>query len=341
MSVSRARSPSRPSWWVSPKAHGSAFLRVRSGACSPAPHRHDVTGVGRVGFDLGAQPTDVDVDQATVAEVTVAPDPFEEDLAAEHPTRARRQLDEQAELGLGEVHLVAVAQHHALVGDDLEVAELEVGDGRIGGAGPPQQGPDAGRELLGGERLGEVVVGAGLEPGHHVVGVGPGGDHDDRDVAVAADRPADLEAVDAREHDVDQHDVGGVAVERVEGVLAVVGLLDGPALVLEGHLDRGADAFVVFDGQDAGTHRPIVPDRGPEMADTRQMSVESRQASSRAPVGVGSSSARRAGSSSAGGAATTDEAGRRAAVRGRCTTAPASRAISAPAAMSHGARPSS
>ncbi len=63
------------------------------------------------------------------------------------------------------------------------------------------------------------------------------------------------------QHDVDQHDVGRVAVERLEGVLAVVGLLDDPALVLEGHLDRGADAFVVFDGQDAGSHRPMVPDR--------------------------------------------------------------------------------
>ena len=33
-----------------------------------------------------------------------------------------------------------------------------------------------------------------------------------------------------------------------------VGLLDHPALVLEGHLDGRADALVVFDGQDAGAH---------------------------------------------------------------------------------------
>ena len=52
------------------------------------------------------------------------------------------------------------------------------------GAGPPQQGPDAGRQLLGHERLGDVVVGPGLEAGHHVVGVGAGRDHDDGNRAV-------------------------------------------------------------------------------------------------------------------------------------------------------------
>ena len=48
------------------------------------------------------------------------------------------------------------------------------------GPGPAQQGADAGRQLLRRERLGEVVVGARLEAGHHVVGVGAGRDHHDR-----------------------------------------------------------------------------------------------------------------------------------------------------------------
>ena len=41
-----------------------------------------MAGVGGVGLDLGAQPADVDVDQAAVTEVAVAPDPLEEHLAA-------------------------------------------------------------------------------------------------------------------------------------------------------------------------------------------------------------------------------------------------------------------
>ena len=46
----------------------------------------------------------------------------------------------------------------------------------------------------------------------------------------------------------------GWRLNALERVLAGVGLVDVPALVLEGQLDRGADALVVLDGQDAGSH---------------------------------------------------------------------------------------
>ena len=45
----------------------------------------------------------------------------------------------------------------------------------------------------------------------------------------------------------------------------LAGLLDGPALVLERHLDGGADALVVLDGQDAGSHSQSVPYPGVPM----------------------------------------------------------------------------
>ncbi len=125
-----------------------------------------------------------------------------------------------------------------------------MGAARVAGPHPAEQRPDAGRQLLGGERLGQVVVGTRLEARHDVVGVGAGRDHDDRDVGHPADGAADVEAVDAGQHDVDQHDVGRLALEGVERLLAGVGLLDRPALVLERQLDRGADALVVLDQQD-------------------------------------------------------------------------------------------
>jgi hypothetical protein len=69
-----------------------------------------------------------------------------------------------------------------------------------------------------------------------------------------SDRPAQLEAVDAGEHDVDQHHVGRVPLERLDRVLPGGRRFDRPALVLEGELQCAADPLVVFDCQDARTH---------------------------------------------------------------------------------------
>ena len=138
------------------------------------------------------------VDEPAVTEVVVAPHLVEQALPAEHPAGVLGELAQQPELGLGEVQLGPGAQHLALVGDDLEIAEHQPGVRRADRADAPQQGPDASGELLRRERLGEVVVGACLETGDDVVGVVAGGDHDDRYVTVTAQGAAQLEAVDAR-----------------------------------------------------------------------------------------------------------------------------------------------
>ena len=143
---------------------------------------------------------------------------------------------------------------------------------RVGGRGranAAQQRSDTSRQLFGRERLGEVVVGACLEAGDDVVGVVAGGHHDDRYVARASDGAAQLEAVDARQHDVDQHDVGRHQAEQLDRLLAALGLVDRPALVLEGQLDGGTDAFVVLDGQDARTHVTHDAANGPRIASNR------------------------------------------------------------------------
>ena len=86
--------------------------------------------------------------------------------------------------------------------------------------GPTQRRPDAGDELRHLERLLDVVVGAGLEPDHDVDRVGPGGQHHDRDGRRPADRPADLEAVEPRQHDVEQDEVERLRREPVQALAA-------------------------------------------------------------------------------------------------------------------------
>ncbi len=61
-----------------------------------------------------------------------------------------------------------------------------------------------------GDRLGEEIVGARLQPAHAVGGLIERGHHDHRDVVgyrVGLELAADLEAVHVRHHDVEQHDV--------------------------------------------------------------------------------------------------------------------------------------
>ena len=90
-------------------------------------------------------------------------------------------------------------------------------------AGAPQHRADAAAQLGQTERLGDVVVGARLEPQHRV-GLGvERGEHDDRHhVAAAAQRAADLVAVGAgAERDVEQHDVEAVGAGAVDRGAAV------------------------------------------------------------------------------------------------------------------------
>ena len=94
-------------WCVRPGSAGHSDRQL----VAHAPDGEDEAGIGGVGLDLGAQPADVDVDQAPVAEVVIAPDPLEEMLAAQYLARVIGQLAQQAELGPGAVDLLAVAAH--------------------------------------------------------------------------------------------------------------------------------------------------------------------------------------------------------------------------------------
>src|SRR2546423_125719 len=63
-----------------------------------ASNRQHVRGIGGVVLHLQAQTPDVDVDQAAVAEVSIAPHLVEQRLPAEHPPGGIGQLAQQPEL---------------------------------------------------------------------------------------------------------------------------------------------------------------------------------------------------------------------------------------------------
>ncbi len=104
-------------------------------------------------------------------------------------------------------------------------------------------------------RLADVVVRALAEPLEPVVLFLLGGQHDDRDVAravVRAQAMAGLEAVHARHHDVEEHEVGLLAQADLERLLSVLGDEHRVAFALEDESDRFANPRLVVGDENAG-----------------------------------------------------------------------------------------
>jgi hypothetical protein len=76
-----------------------------------------------------------------------------------------------------------------------------------------------------------------------------GGQHDDRSRARGADLPADVQAVDAGQHEVEDDQIRGLGGQRGQRPRTVVGHVDAIALPLQIVLDDLADRRLVVDDQ--------------------------------------------------------------------------------------------
>src|SRR3954449_9141758 len=171
------------------------------------------------GLELAAQVGDEDLDRVRLRERVVAPHLVEQALARDDDALVAHQVLEQLELALGELDVALAAADLVGVGVELEVA----GDQRGGAAGrtAAQQRAQAGQQLLALEGLDEVVVGAGVQPLDARLDRVARGEHEDRHVAVGAQPAGDLDAVQAGQPEVEQHDVGHVGPRVGERALTV------------------------------------------------------------------------------------------------------------------------
>ena len=95
-------------------------------------------------------------------------------------------------------------------------------------------GAQARDQLLGLERLGEIVVGAGVEAGHLVRPAVARGQHQHRHLdALLAPAVEDGEAVDLGQAEVEDDRVIGLGRAEIMAVLAVGGMVDGIARAFE------------------------------------------------------------------------------------------------------------
>ena len=101
--------------------------------------------------------------------------------------------------------------HLAKLRRAIEVAQLfDTPNIRIFSYYPPQDGADPGGELARGERLHDVVVGAEVEAADAVLFHAPAGEHDHRQLALAAQGGQHVETVEVGQVEVEQDDVRGV-----------------------------------------------------------------------------------------------------------------------------------
>ena len=161
---------------------------------------------------------------------------------------------QQLQLLGGRVDLLPV--HDQLVGVqvDHQLVERQPLAGVVGDLRPPQDGVDAGDELLHLKGLDHIVVRPHLQALDAVEHLALGRQHDDGHLAGLPDLGADGPAVHHRQHDVQQDQVRHLLLELLDGLSAISGDADIKALLHQIHMDQIADVAVVLYDQDIAAH---------------------------------------------------------------------------------------
>ena len=197
----------------------------------------------------------MDVDRAVEGFELLALQHVHQCVAREDAAGALGQRQQNRELVRGDGALLAVDPHDARALVDLEAAEAKNVGFRCGAALAAQDGAQAGLQFARLEWLGEIVVGAQFEADHAVHRLAARRQHQDRDVAAAAQPAAEIEAVGVGQHEVEDDRVESLALQL--GFAVAAGAGDGhtkarPAEIVRNH---PGEAVVVVDHQDALGHR--------------------------------------------------------------------------------------
>ena len=168
----------------------------------------------------------------------------------------RHEEVQQAQLGGPQVDRLVAGGHHVGRRVDAQAGDLDHVVGELRRA-PAHDRLDPRQQLAGGERLGDVVVGAGLERGDLVLLLGARRQQHDRDVLgalVGAQPPREGQARDARQHPVEQHEVGPRVAHQRLGLRNVARAHHLVAGALQVGGEQVANRRFVFDYQNGPAH---------------------------------------------------------------------------------------
>ena len=211
-------------------------------------------GPSGIQLDLGAKALHVHVERLGVAVVVGTPHAVDEHVTREHPPGVREQELEQLELLQRKCDPLATDLHFMAGCVEAHVTDLDhvgvVLEPAVVGTSAPQGRPHAGDQLAQPERLGDVVVGTHLQADHRIDLRVACGHHDDGHLRLRPDLPAHVDAGDAREHHVEQHQAGADGIKPFQRVGAVDRDLNPEPLAFERDPQRVAVRLFVVDNED-------------------------------------------------------------------------------------------
>jgi hypothetical protein len=187
-----------------------ALSMATSPPVAHAPHRFQQNRRLGVSFNFTAEIAHVRINGAIEC-VGIAPsDAFQQLVAAEYPARVARQHRQQIEFAARQIDPAAPQQNGPVLRIDGERTGGKGGRRRRGWpAIASEHGFDSRLELPQAERLRQIIVGAEFQSEDAIGLLTARGDHDDRDVELLMQPPAERQAILSRQHDVqnDQHDI--------------------------------------------------------------------------------------------------------------------------------------
>ncbi len=177
--------------------------------------------------ELGAQIADMAVDRSVGQREAGAAQPVDDRVAAEHLGWHRRQRPQDAELGNGQGHGILTPLRLPALGIEGQAAVLQRRRGTLdlgrSPAHPAQDRHHAGDHLARAKRLRDIIVGAELDAEDAIDLVVARGEEKDRQIALAAQAPADLDPIHPRHVDVEHDQVRPVFAGLRQRGLAILG----------------------------------------------------------------------------------------------------------------------
>jgi hypothetical protein len=226
----------------------SSQRRINRQTISIAADRVDVAWFVRVGFDLVPQTFDREVHGPCSRFLRISPH-FSEQLAAVHDRAgALGEIGEDGKLSRREMHVIMAAEHLQACEVERQGAKREL---RHSWTGSTQDGTDSSDKLVKVEGLRHVVVGAIVEACEDVGFGVPRGHHNYRSLSTTANQAAQLEAILAGQHDVQEDEIGTEAIEALDDEIAVADAFNLEARVPEVVCQHVRQGTVIFDEKNA------------------------------------------------------------------------------------------